>query len=198
MNLTNLQGHIPDNIYNKLQEVADKYEINTVSRMSNFLGQCDHESDGFRQFTENLNYSSAAILQTFPTHFNGDEDAKNYNRNPEKIANRVYRNRMGNGDEASGDGWRHRGRGCIQITGKSNQQAFFESIGLPVDSDPELIATTYPLGSAAWFWDSKNLNKVVDLGGDAVVTNVTKIINGGTNGLSDRIRATAKYKSLLA
>ncbi len=197
MNLTKLQNHLPVIIFNQLQEVSDNYGIDTPERMANFLGQCDHESAGFTHLVENLNYSAQGLIETFPKYFT-QELADTYARKPEDIANRVYANRMGNGNEASGDGWLYRGKGCIQITGKQNHQAFFKSIGLDVNSDPALISTQYPLVSAAWFWSWKGLNAQADSVDDETITAITKVINGGTNGLADRIAKVNKWHQLLS
>lgn len=199
MDISVLQGKIPDITYNQLQQVIDTFDINTESRLANFLGQCNHESEGFTHTVENLNYSAQALEVTFPKHFNNDPVLyAKYARNPEMIANRVYANRMGNGDESTGDGWLHRGRGNMQITGANNQKTFFKAIGLDENSDPELISSTYPLVSAAWFWKQSGLNEIADKGTDvATETIITRHINGGTLGLQDRIQATNFYYSLL-
>jgi putative chitinase len=198
MDITKLKGHIPDAVYAQIQDTVTKFQINTVARLSNFLGQCDHESGGFTRTVENLNYSASGLLATFPKYFATLEIAKTYERNQQKIANHVYANRMGNGNEASGDGWKHKGMGYIQLTGKNNHDAFFKSIGLPVTTDPGLIATQYPLLSAGYFWNAGNINKIADGGVTTpVMTSVTKVVNGGTNGLQERINATLKYYNLL-
>jgi putative chitinase len=199
MDISKLQGQVPDLIYNELQNVVDQFEINDENRMANFLGQCDHESGGFERFVENLNYSGQALWSLFRSHFASEDEANSYARQPERIANRIYANRMGNGDEASGDGWKYRGKGCIQLTGKSNHEAFFSAMGLDADTDPDEVASEYPLVSAAWFWNSRNLNGKADGGTDNdTITAITKVINGGTNGLDDRIAKTGKYAGLLA
>lgn len=198
MNFAPLKGQIPDNVFDQLTETCDKFQINTKERLAHFLGQCAHESGGFRHTIENLNYSADGLLKTFPRYFNASI-VNNYARKPELIANRVYAGRMGNGDEASGDGWKHRGRGYIQLTGKSNQAGFLNFIGLGPDASPETIDTKFPLLSAAYFWDSKKLNTVADKGmNDAVIREITLKINGGTNGLPERTQLTKKYFSLLS
>ena len=199
MDLTKLQGAIPDLIYSELQQGSDTFQINSEARMGNFLGQCDHESAGFSTFLENLNYSGQALWALFPSHFASADEANTYARQPEKIASRIYANRMGNGDEASGDGWLYRGKGCIQLTGKTNHVAFLNSVGLdPAATDPMVVATQYPLVSAAWFWNQHNLNATADAGVDNdTITSITKVINGGTNGLQDRMDKTNKYYTLL-
>jgi putative chitinase len=200
MDLTKLQGILPDFIYNELQEVTSAYGIGTQNRMANFLGQCDHESAGFKVFIENLNYSGQALWSRFSSHFASADEANSYARQPERIANRIYANRMGNGDEASGDGWKYRGKGCIQLTGKTNHMAFFTAIGLdPENTDPMILTKEYALISAAWFWGGKKLNAIADAGTDnATITKISKLVNGGTIGLNERIAKTQKYFDLLA
>ena len=152
----------------------------------------------FTTTIENLNYSAQALIAIFPSHFSNLADANNYARQPEKIANRIYANRMGNGDEASGDGWLHRGRGYIQITGKENQTAFLNSLNIS-PLNVELISDNYALESACWFWNSRKLNFVADLGAaDSVVAQITKVINGGNIGLQDRILLFNKYLNLIS
>ena len=184
IDLNTLRGIVPDDVRAELPVVMHRYKINTRHRLAHFLSQCAHESAGFTRKTENLNYSKAGLLAVFPRHFT-PEQAQQYARKPKAIANRVYANRMGNGPEESGDGWRHRGQGFIQLTGKNNQQAFFDSINLPADGDPAIIADMYPLESAAWFWTTNNLNALADTG---TVECVTRKVNGGLNGIDDRRR----------
>jgi putative chitinase len=166
-----------------LNEVMEFYEINTPQRISMFLAQVGHESGGLRTIKENLNYSADRLKVIFPKYFRG-VDPTPYARNPQKIANRVYSNRMGNGDEASGDGYRYCGRGLIQLTGKSNYAAFASDMNMSLEEatawldDPEGACW-----SAGWFWDSRELNQWADKGD---VLTVTKKINGGTIGLKDR------------
>jgi putative chitinase len=167
-----------------LNRTFAKFEIDTPLRIAMFLAQVGHESGGLKFTKENLNYSGDRLLVVFPTHFDGSDDMSTFNRNPEKIANRVYCNRMGNGDEASGDGYKFRGRGLIQITGKNNYTRFAEAIGKDIDDVVEYAET--PEGaamSAGWFWSSNNLNRAADAGD---VLAATKLINGGTNGLAQR------------
>ena len=166
-----------------LVEVMEFYDINTPRRMAAFLAQCAHESGNFRTVRENLNYSADGLRKIFPKYFK-DRDPKAYHRQPEKIANVVYSNRMGNGDEASGDGWRYCGRGLIQLTGKDNYSRFAESIETAVEDLPEYLATFEgAVQSACWFWESNNLNQYADNGD---ILTMTKRINGGTIGLEDR------------
>ena len=199
MNLDKLKGHIPDAVITQIPGIQDKFEINTPLRLAHFLAQCGHESGGFRLVKENLNYSAKGLQGIFKKYFPNEALAKQYERKPEKIANKVYGGRMGNGDEASGDGAKYCGRGFIQLTGKTNYQAFFKSIGADVTTDPTLVATQYPLASAAWFFNKNGLHKLADGGAtDAVVTSITKRVNGGTIGLPDRIKHFKEYHALLA
>ena len=194
MNINLLKNIIPDNVWNQLPDVISKFELNTSLRLAHFLAQCAHESGDFKVVQENLNYSDVGLLKIFPKYFDANS-AKIYARNPEKIANRVYANRMGNGTEQSGDGWKHRGFGYIQTTGKQNQDSFAEYIkDSAIKTTPELIATKYPLLSAAWFFHTNNLHKIADEGSsEAVITKITKRINGGTIGLEDRIKHFNTY-----
>lgn len=199
MNLDKLKGHIPDSVISQIPGIQDKFEINTPLRLAHFLAQCGHESGGFRLVKENLNYSAKGLMGIFKKYFPNEALAKQYERKPEKIANKVYSSRMGNGDEASGEGAKFCGRGYIQLTGKSNYQAFFKSIGVDVNTDPTLVATQYPLASAAWFFNKNGLHKIADGGAtDTVVTSITKRVNGGTIGLADRIKHFKEYHALLA
>ena len=199
MNLDKLKGHVPDSVIAQIPGIQDKFEINTPLRLAHFLAQCGHESGGFRLVKENLNYSAKGLMGIFKKYFPTEALAKQYERKPEKIANKVYGGRMGNGDEASGDGAKYCGRGFIQLTGKTNYQAFFKSIGADVNTDPALVATQYPLASAAWFFNKNGLHKLADGGAtDAVVTSITKRVNGGTIGLPDRIKHFKEFYTLLA
>ena len=171
--------------YKELNELLPVFEISTIGRVAAFVAQTAHESGGYRALTENLNYAGEKLASIWPKHF-GDVDVSQYNRNPEKIANRAYRNRMGNGDEDSGDGWKFRGRGLIQLTGRDNYTRFADYAGISVDEAAEYLET--PRGavhSACWFWYSNDLNTYADAG-DFV--GMTKRINGGTIGLDDRIK----------
>jgi len=199
MNLDKLKGHVPDSVIAQLPDTMAKFEINTPLRLAHFLAQAGHESGNFRLTKENLNYSAKGLNGIFKKYFPTLEAAAAYERKPEKIANKVYANRMGNGDEASGDGAKYCGRGYIQLTGKTNYQAFFTSMKLDVNSDPALVATQYALASAAWFWSKNGLNKLADGGAtDAVVTSITKRVNGGTIGLDDRIKHFKEFYALVA
>lgn len=182
-----LKGCVPTNknisgLFNALSDILPKYDITSVRRVSGFLAQCGHESNDFNSLHENLNYSSDALVKLFPKHFHGD--AVDYNRQPEKIANRIYESRMGNGDELSGDGYKYRGRGAIQLTGKDNYTKFSNTIGKDLDETVEYCDTLEgAIESACWFWTTHNLNAKAD---DNDVTGSTKIINGGILGLDDR------------
>ena len=172
-----------------LVQLLPDYEINTPQRMAAFLAQCAHESGGFRAIKENLNYRAASLRKLFPKYFPDDAIAEQYASQPNKqelIANRVYANRMGNGDEASGDGFRYCGRGLIQLTGKQNYTRFAESIDTPVESIPEFLTTFEgAIQSACWFWETNNLNQYAD---NNDILTMTKRINGGTIGLEDRMK----------
>ena len=199
MNLDKLKNHVPDSVIAQLPDTMAKFEINTPLRLAHFLAQAGHESGNFRLTKENLNYSAKGLNGIFKKYFPTLEAAAAYERKPEKIANKVYANRMGNGDEASGDGAKYCGRGYIQLTGKTNYQAFFTSMKLDVNSDPALVATQYALASAAWFWSKNGLNKLADGGAtDAAVTSITKRVNGGTIGLDDRIKHFKEFYALVA
>ena len=182
-----------------LDQLLDDYEINTPLRVAHFIAQCAHESGNFVFIKENLNYKAASLQKIFGKYFPTAELAAQYANKPEKIANLVYANRMGNGDKASGDGYRFRGRGYIQLTGKDNYSAFDKTVDENILENPDLVATKYPLLSAAWFFHKNGLHKIADGGAtDAVVTSVTKRVNGGTIGLADRIKHFKEYHALLA
>jgi len=198
MDLTKLKGHIPDTVIDQIPDIQTKFEINTPLRLAHFLAQAGHESGGFKALNENLNYGAKGLLGTFKKYFTPDTAAL-YERKPEKIANLVYASRMGNGDKASGDGWKFRGRGYIQLTGKDNYSAFDKTVDENILENPDLVATKYPLASAAWFFHKNGLQKIADEGAtDVVVTKVTKRVNGGTIGLPDRIKHFNEYYKLLA
>lgn len=197
-NLAALKGHIPDSVIAQIPDTAAKFNITTPLRLAHFLSQCGHESGGFRLVQENLNYSAKGLVGTFKKYFANEAFAKPYERKAEKIANRVYGNRMSNGDEASGDGWKFHGRGYIQLTGRDNYTRFAKFIGEDTVSNPDLVATKYPLASAAFFFDSNKLWAICDKGADsATVTAVTKRVNGGTIGLPDRLKHFNEYYALL-
>jgi putative chitinase len=199
LKLDTLKGHIPDSVIAMIPEVASKFEINTPLRLAHFLAQCGHESGGFKLTKENLNYSAKGLNGIFKKYFPTLESAVPYERKPEKIANKVYGGRMGNGAEASGEGWKFHGRGFIQLTGKDNYTAFTKSIGEDCIANPDLVASKYALASAAWFFNKNGLHKMADGGAnDATVTSITKRVNGGTIGLPDRIKHFNEYYKLLA
>lgn len=199
MELSKLKGHVPEAVLAQIPDTAAKFKIDTPLRLAHFLAQCGHESGGFKVVNENLNYGAKGLLTTFKKYFPDEATAKLYERKPEKIANIVYASRMGNGDKASGEGWKYRGRGYIQLTGKSNYAAFDKVVTEDIVATPDLVATKYPLLSAAWFWDSRKLNLEADKGAtDAVVTAITKKVNGGTIGLPDRIKHFKEYYACLA
>jgi putative chitinase len=199
LKLDTLKGHIPDSVIAMIPEVAAKFEINTPLRLAHFLAQCGHESGGFRLTQENLNYSAKGLNGIFKKYFPTLDSAVPYERKPEKIANKVYGGRMGNGTEGSGEGWKFHGRGFIQLTGKDNYTAFTKSIGEDCVGNPDLVASKYALASAAWFFNKNGLHKMADGGAnDTVVTSITKRVNGGTIGLPDRIKHFNEYYKLLA
>jgi putative chitinase len=167
-----------------LNKILPDYDITTPQRVAAFVAQSAHESGGFTALHENLNYRAVTLRKVFPKYFPTDEMAAQYAQQPERIANRVYGGRMGNGPEASGDGFRYCGRGLIQLTGKSNYQAFADSLQMPVEDVPAFLATFEgAIQSACWFWESNNLNQYADSGD---ILTMTKRINGGTIGLADR------------
>jgi putative chitinase len=186
-----LQQIIPRNPYidqwcDALNKLLPDYGIDTPQRVAAFLAQCAHESGGFVFLKENLNYKWASLRKVFPKYFPTDELAQAYEKQPERIANRIYGSRMGNGDEDSGDGFRYCGRGLIQLTGRNNYDAFAESIETPVEEIPAYLETFEgAVQSACWFWETNNLNQFADT--DDIKT-MTRRINGGFIGLEDRIK----------
>jgi putative chitinase len=199
MNLEKLRGHVPDTVIAQIPGVMDAFGVNTPLRLAHFLAQCGHESGGFRLTQENLNYSAKGLMGIFKKYFPTQALADAYARKPEKIANRVYGNRMGNGPEASGEGFKFRGRGYIQLTGKQNYTAFDLAVPDDILANPDLVSTKHALASAAWFWKKNGLNLIADTGSSTeVVTKITKRVNGGTIGLADRIKHFKEYHALLA
>jgi putative chitinase len=182
MDIQPIKTLLPESIFNRLPEVMKRYEINTPKRLAHFLSQCGHESGGFKVFSENLNYSAEGLVKIFGKYFK-PETAPAYARKPERIANKVYANRMANGNEESGDGWKFKGRGLIQLTGRANYTAYDKAVTENVLDNPDLVAGVLALDSAGWFWNTNGLNKIADAGD---VTAVTKRVNGGTHGLADR------------
>ena len=197
LNIEKLKGHIPDAVLAQIPETAAKFNITNNLRLAHFLSQCGHESGNFKAVSENLNYSADGLKKIFGKYFPGNLN-ESYARQPEKIAARVYASRMGNGDEASKEGFKFRGRGYIQLTGKANYTNFTKFIGEDCVSNPDLVATKYPLASAGFFFDSNKLWSICDKGADdATVTAVTKRVNGGILGLQDRIKHFKEYYNLL-
>lgn len=198
MSLKSLQekiGVTADGVFGPgtMKKAMEFYKLTPV-RAAHFFAQTSHETGGFKLFTENLNYSAAGLQGTFGKYFPGNLE-ESYARNPEKIANRVYGSRMGNGNEASGDGWKFRGRGALQLTGKDNYKAFSDYLKKPeIMTNPDLVATTFSFESAMFFFDKNKLWSICDQGiNDAAILALTKRINGGTHGLEDRNQKTKKY-----
>ena len=196
--LEKLKGHIPDGVIAQIPDTAARFGITNNLRLAHFLSQCGHESGGWKAVRENLNYSAKGLMGIFKKYFPNATLANAYQRQPEKIANRVYAKRMGNGDENSGDGYKFRGRGYIQLTGKENYTRFDATVPENIIADPDLVATKYPLASAAFFFNSNKLWSMCDKGATPeVVTAVTKRVNGGTIGINDRLRHFNEYYKLL-
>lgn len=199
LKLEKLKGHVPDAVIRQIPDTAAKFQINTPLRLAHFLAQCGHESGGFKVTQENLNYSAKGLMGIFKKYFPTQALAESYQRQPQKIANRVYASRMDNGTEASGDGYKFRGRGYIQLTGRANYTAFGKAINEDIANNPDVVSGKYALLSAAWFWSKNGLNKLADGGAtDATVTSITKRVNGGTIGLPDRIKHFKEYYHLLS
>jgi putative chitinase len=199
LKLEKLKGHIPDSVIAQIPDTAAKFQINTPLRLAHFLAQCGHESGGFRATQENLNYSAKGLMGIFRKYFPTQALAEQYQRNPQRIASKVYGGRMGNGPESTGEGFKFRGRGYIQLTGKENYTAFGRSINEDMVANPDKVATHYPLLSAAWFFNKNGLHRMADEGStDAVVTKITRRVNGGTIGLADRIKHFKEYFHLLS
>jgi putative chitinase len=191
LTLDQLKQLLPKNPYvdhwhHALSQLLPDYDINTPQRIAAFIAQCSHESGGFTALKENLNYRAVTLRKIFPKYFPTDDLANAFAGKPEMIANRVYASRMGNGDEASGDGYRYCGRGLIQLTGKSNYQLFADSLEMNVEDVPDYLSTFEGAAqSACWFWENNNLNRFADAGD---IKGLTKAINGGDIGLEDRIK----------
>jgi putative chitinase len=197
INLNKLKNHIPDSVINELPLVIEKFNIKTPLRLAHFLAQCSHESGNFKFVEENLNYSVDGLKKIFPRYF-PQNLAESYARNPEKIASRVYGGRMGNGDESTKEGYKFRGRGYIQLTGKENYKRFGQFIGEDTVSNPDIVASKYPLTSAGFFFNSNNLWPLCDRGSDdTAVRNVSLRVNGGTIGLAHRIKEFKRFFNLL-
>jgi len=199
MKLEALSKKIPANVMEEIPLIMEKFGIDNPLKLSHFLSQCAHESGNFKFLNENLNYSADGLRKIFSNYFPTIEVANKYARQPEKIANKVYGNRMGNGDEASGDGYRFRGRGFIQLTGKDNYAAFDKFVDDDILANPDLVATKYPLMSAAFFFHKNKLWDICDKGHTPdVVVALTKRVNGATHGLADRQEKFDLFHSTLA
>jgi putative chitinase len=200
LNLEKLKKCVPNNknhagLLDAFNKVFEKYEINTKERVAGFLAQCGHESLDFTVLKENLNYGAKGLRGTFSKYFPDDATAAKYERKPEMIANRVYASRMGNGNEASGDGYKFRGRGAIQLTGCSNYTAFAKDVGKTIDDTIVYLETLEgAIESACWFWKKNGLNEIAD---KKDITLMTKRINGGTIGLEDRKKHWEKNLQVL-
>ena len=187
LDFSSLSQVLPSKVYESLLPVVIEFKIDSINRLAHFISQCSHESSNFTRVEENLNYSEEALLKIFPKYFT-PKLAEDYARKPKFIANKIYADRMGNGSEMSNDGWNYRGRGYIQLTGKQNYINFDKICQDNIVANPDLVATKYPLVSAAWFWKINGLNELADRGSDAeTVSKITKKVNGGSIGLSDRI-----------
>lgn len=204
MNTMNLSSKIPSDVFNHMTNVVTKYNITNPLRLAHFMAQIAHETGNFKAVVENLNYSAESIVRVFPKYFkdaNGKIDmvlVNKYARNPEKLGSRVYGNRMGNGNEASKEGYIFRGRGYLQVTGKVNYEAFSKFIGEDCVANPDLVATKYPMDSAIWFFDRNKIWTICDKGAaKEVVTSVRRIVNGGEIGLDDCISKFNMFHSLL-
>jgi len=194
MKIENLIGVLPDKVLKQIDsDFIAKYNCNTELRLAHFLAQCSHESGNFTQVYENLNYGFKALVRVFPKYFN-EINAYNYERRPNLIANRVYANRMGNGNETSGEGFKFRGRGYIQLTGKNNYSLLSKFVGEDLVANPDLVAEKYPLVSAGYFFNKNNIWKTCDKGDSpSVVKSVTLLVNGGLNGLEHREKEFVKF-----
>lgn len=194
-NIEKLIHRLPPKIYDQLYSCFSKHGIDDINYICHFMSQVSHESGDFKKVFENLNYSASGLMSVFPKYFKDIKIANQYARNPKKIANRVYANRMGNGEEASNDGYMFRGRGYIMLTGKYNYRSFSTYVNEDCVVSPDLVATKYPMESAMWFFESNNLWPLCNKDDYASVVALTKKINGGTNGLSDRLIKFKAYKS---
>lgn len=207
MDINKLKGHVPESIIKQIPIAMEKFGINNVLRLSHFISQCSHESGGFKSVRENLNYSAQGLANTWPARYSvnpkakplvPNELAKQIERKPEVIANKTYANRMGNGPEESGDGFKYIGRGYIQLTGKDNYREFGKLLDVDLLKNPDKVATEYPLLSGAWFFSKNGLNAMADKGStDDVVKSITKKINGGTVGIDHRLKEFKKFYDIL-
>ena len=189
-------GATPDGAFGPgtMKKAMEFFKLTPI-RAAHFFAQTSHETGEFKLFTENLNYSTKGLVSTFGKYFINEATAKPFERNPERIANRVYAGRMGNGPSTSGDGWKFRGRGALQLTGRENYKAFSDYLDKPeIMTNPDLVATTYSFESAMFFFEKNKLWSICDQGiTDAAITSISKRINGGTHGLEDRLSKTKKY-----
>lgn len=194
--LSDLSGDTVDKFFIPLNDGLAKFKINTPLRIAHFISQLAHESNGFKAKEENLNYSAKRLREVFHKYFKTDEEAEKYARNREMIANRVYADRMDNGDEASGDGYKYRGRGLIQLTGRYNYTKCSKAIGIDIVSNPDLIIQNPKVSAmaAAWYWDFRNINKKADAND---VQGVTYLVNGGDHGSKQRETYLEKAKKVL-
>lgn len=193
-----LSAKLPLEVITQIDDLVERFSMDSPLRLAHFMAQCAHESGNFKLVVENLNYSADGLLKVFPKYFKDKATADSYARKPEAIANRVYADRMGNGPEASGDGFRFRGRGYIQLTGRNNYKAFSDFVKEDCVASPDLVATKYPLISAAFFFEKNGLWAICDKGNTPdVVTMVTKRVNGGTHGLDDRLSKFNAFNTLL-
>lgn len=200
--LKQAKSYIRSEYYSYFELYCEKYEINTVERMAHFLSQVNYESGYMNYVEENLNYSAERLLQVFPKYFKSIDESNEYAYKPEKIANRVYANRMGNGDEQSGDGYRYRGRGLIQLTGKNNYLEFsrwYNDSKIFVDSPDLLLQPQFAVLSAFFYWDKNKLNDyiIIETGSYNICKKLTKKINGGYNGLDERFKLYLKISGIL-
>jgi len=197
LNISGMSGKIPAVVLSQIPETATIFGISSALRLAHFLAQCGHESGGFKLVNENLNYNANRLKEIFGKYFPDDLHFQ-YANNPVKIASRVYADRMGNGNESSQDGYKFRGRGYIQLTGKDNYTSFARFIGEDTVANPDLVATKYPLASAAFYFGKNKIWSICDKGGnESVITEVIKAVNGGTIGLPDRIRHFNEYYDVL-
>lgn len=197
MDINKIFHLIPKSVFDELPHVIERFTINNPLRLSHFLAQTAHESGNFAYKVESLSYSKEGLLKTFPKYFT-ETTAIQYQRKSEMIANRVYANRMGNGDERSGDGWKFRGRGYIQLTGENTYKEFQNVISDNILENPNLVSEKYPLFSAGWFWDKNKINEKADKGYESTnVLEITRIVNGGNNGFADRLEKFNTFYNIL-
>lgn len=198
LHLDKLKGYIPTSVLSEIESLPSSFGLTSNLRLAHFLSQCAVESVNFKVKNENLNYSAERLVKVFPNYFPTYEIAKKYANNPQKIANKVYGNRMGNGNESTGDGYKYRGRGYIQLTGKTNYSKFNNSVTDDILSNPDLVSSKYPLTSAVWYFWKYGLWTTCDKGStDGIVKSVTKLVNGGTNGYAERLQYFKRYWNIL-